>query len=199
MKPTTEKIVTAAAQLFSSAGFRGTSIREIAALSGFTEITVFRHFPQKEELFWTAVESKLIEADLRARLESGSQISESSEAAARRLANTTLSALLGNAELNRLLFVSALELDPAPPRVQRYLRPILLLIADRLRPDHNNGHSEPRAPHSEQAAMALAAIALSHGFLGGLFGSEKTQDLPPGEAIKGYCDIWLHGVSVSSH
>jgi AcrR family transcriptional regulator len=192
MNRTTEKILAAAAQLFSTGGFRGTSIREIAALSGVNDITVFRHFPQKEELFWSALESKLIEIDLRSRLHSSARQAEDPHETARKLANTVLASFLQNSELSRLLYVSVLELNPVPPRVQLYLRPILFLIADRL---CQRGPEEVlRKVNSEQAALALAAVALSHTFIAGLFGSTAAQEMTARDAIDGYCDIWLHGV-----
>lgn len=53
----TEKIVTAAAQLFASQGFHGTTTREIAELADVSENTLFRHFNGKKEIFWSALRS----------------------------------------------------------------------------------------------------------------------------------------------
>jgi AcrR family transcriptional regulator len=193
MNRTTEKILAAAAQLFSTGGFRGTSIHEIAALSGVNDITVFRHFPQKEELFWSALESKLIEIDLRSRLQSCARQAEDPHETARKLADTVLASFLENPELPRLLYVSVLELNPVPPRIQLYLRPILAVIADRFRQSGVDGAL--RKVNFEQAALALAAVALSHTLVGGLLGSSAAQDMTAIEAIEGYCDLWLHGVA----
>src|SRR6202050_4184504 len=56
---TADRIVEAAVQLFSRQGFAASSTHEIARLAGVSEVTVFRHFPRKKDLFWAATESRL--------------------------------------------------------------------------------------------------------------------------------------------
>jgi AcrR family transcriptional regulator len=46
-------ILQAALRLFSKQGYRGTSIREIAAEAGLSTGNVYHHFPDKEALFTT--------------------------------------------------------------------------------------------------------------------------------------------------
>jgi TetR/AcrR family transcriptional regulator, acrAB operon repressor len=57
-------ILEAALNLFSSQGYRGTSIREIAQAAGVSTGNVYHHFPDKETIFqtvlgqyWKAIES----------------------------------------------------------------------------------------------------------------------------------------------
>jgi AcrR family transcriptional regulator len=57
-------ILDAALDLFSSQGYRGTSIREIAGAAGVSTGNVYHHFPDKETIFqtvlgqyWKAIES----------------------------------------------------------------------------------------------------------------------------------------------
>ena len=57
-------ILEAALNLFSSQGYRGTSIREIAQTAGVSTGNVYHHFPDKETIFqtvlgqyWKAIES----------------------------------------------------------------------------------------------------------------------------------------------
>ncbi len=58
-----ERILVAALQLFSSQGYRATSVRDIAAAAGVSTGNVYHHFPDKETIFltlldqyWTAIE-----------------------------------------------------------------------------------------------------------------------------------------------
>src|SRR6202161_361778 len=71
---TQDRILEAAVQLFSRQGYSGRSTHEIARLAGVSEVTVFRHFARKRDLFWAAAESRLrrirISRELRNRLES---------------------------------------------------------------------------------------------------------------------------------
>jgi AcrR family transcriptional regulator len=57
-------ILEASLELFSSQGYRGTSIREIAEAAGVSTGNVYHHFPDKESIFqtvlgqyWKAIES----------------------------------------------------------------------------------------------------------------------------------------------
>jgi len=49
--PTREKILETSLKLFSTKGFLGATTKEIAREAGVAEITLFRHFPSKENLF----------------------------------------------------------------------------------------------------------------------------------------------------
>jgi len=48
---TKERILNAAFELFSSKGYLGASTREISKAAGVAEVTLFRHFNSKENLF----------------------------------------------------------------------------------------------------------------------------------------------------
>lgn len=65
MENTKEKILSAALELFSSAGYEGTSMQDIAARLGLTKAALYRHFPGKEALFDALI------ASVRAHYEQG--------------------------------------------------------------------------------------------------------------------------------
>ena len=50
MEQTRERLLKAALELFAERGYEGTSVVQIAARAGFTEMTFFRHFPAKASL-----------------------------------------------------------------------------------------------------------------------------------------------------
>jgi len=53
------QILEAAAELFASRGFAGTTTREIAAAVGTTETVLYRHFPAKESLYAAILEQRV--------------------------------------------------------------------------------------------------------------------------------------------
>lgn len=53
------RILEAATVVFAHQGFHGTSTREIARLANLSEVTLFRHYPNKEEVFLGALGSNL--------------------------------------------------------------------------------------------------------------------------------------------
>ncbi|MBT3318362.1 MAG: TetR/AcrR family transcriptional regulator [Clostridia bacterium] len=57
MGNTKEKIIAAARELFEKNGFAGTTTKEISQLAGISEVTLFRHFETKRNLFEQTVHS----------------------------------------------------------------------------------------------------------------------------------------------
>jgi len=53
---TRERIMAAARQLMAQKGYRGATTRRIAELAGVNEVTIFRHFKNKEGLFIQVME-----------------------------------------------------------------------------------------------------------------------------------------------
>lgn len=54
---TRKKIIEAAFEMISSKGYQGATTREIARLAGVAEVTIFRHFTNKETLFADVLKS----------------------------------------------------------------------------------------------------------------------------------------------
>ena len=63
-----DQILDAAMQCFASAGFRGTTTRQIASRVGITEAALYRHFPSKEALYDAIVARKVDAPDLTEQL-----------------------------------------------------------------------------------------------------------------------------------
>ena len=51
------RIVRAAVALFARQGYHGTSTRDIARLADVSEVTLYRYFQHKEDVFWAALGS----------------------------------------------------------------------------------------------------------------------------------------------
>ncbi|MEX1376103.1 MAG: helix-turn-helix domain-containing protein [Eubacteriales bacterium] len=63
MNDTRQKIIDAAKELFSTKGYAATTTKDIAGKAGISEVTLFRHFESKRNLFMVAVHSTF-EADI---------------------------------------------------------------------------------------------------------------------------------------
>lgn len=68
---TREKIMTAARSLFEQKGFAAATTKQISKSAGVSEITLFRHFNTKRELFEQTVKSCLHTYDIELYLKSG--------------------------------------------------------------------------------------------------------------------------------
>jgi AcrR family transcriptional regulator len=64
-----DQILDAAMERFASAGFRGTTTREIASRVGLTEAALYRHFASKEALYSAIIARKIDAPDVTARLQ----------------------------------------------------------------------------------------------------------------------------------
>lgn len=60
LSATQQKILEAALELFAERGFEGTKTQAIAKRAGFTEKTLYKHFPSKQDLFTRTVYPALL-------------------------------------------------------------------------------------------------------------------------------------------
>jgi AcrR family transcriptional regulator len=163
---TEERILEAAVQLFARRGFRGSSTRSIARLAGVNEITLFRHFPRKRDLYWAASESRLrelrISPDLARRLEAAD---EKPECVVPGIIEFLADRLSCQSELARLLYVGIFELDsPDHPEerqafwdgLRRLLEPVGVYLARCV------DSGQLRCSDAEEAMLGMFASVVVH-------------------------------------
>src|SRR3954452_19147773 len=73
-----QDILTAAMDLFSRKGFRGTTTKDLAAQAEVNEAIIFRHFSTKEELYRAILEEKMKQRD-PSKLEALMQLARSGD------------------------------------------------------------------------------------------------------------------------
>lgn len=104
------QIVTVAAELFSSRGFSGTTMKEIAEGAGISQAIIFRHFPSKEALYSAILDYKVQQAATRIQAHLQEAASRRDDRAFFGLLARELLELYGrDPSLIRLLLFSALE------------------------------------------------------------------------------------------
>jgi AcrR family transcriptional regulator len=98
MERTRAALIASARHAFSTRGFEGASLDEIADAAGYTRGAIYRHFANKEELFFAvsaAVNTEVLDAFAEELdLEAGSMLDDNRLAAA-----TWMKALAGNEEI----------------------------------------------------------------------------------------------------
>ena len=62
------RILSTAAAQFALSGYHGASTREIASVAGVNEVTIYRHYPRKRDLYLAVLESELAKVSLRGDL-----------------------------------------------------------------------------------------------------------------------------------
>ena len=106
---TKERIVEASVKLFAQQGFSATTTREIAHLADVNECTVFRYFPTKYDLFWTAVRSRLEHLSLGKELDIALAKDEDPKKVVPRIVAFLVQTVTYHPELIRLIRFSLLE------------------------------------------------------------------------------------------
>jgi AcrR family transcriptional regulator len=164
-----ERICDAAFKSFANFGYRGVSTRQIALEAGVNEVTLFRHYPRKRDLYLAVLESELVRltlrGDLLTRLASARD-GHSALQCAYRLIEATLGE---NPDLLRLLQYSTLEGSAEVDQLLRnHLHELIELIAGYLTPWIDKG--ELGGTDAKSLVFTLTTIILSENSFRRIFG-----------------------------
>ena len=185
-----ERIVEAAAQLFSRHGFNGTRTREIARLANVNQTTLFRYFARKRDLFWAALRFCLSRVHVRRKL--WDSLAEGGDP------HTVLPMILEflaqtvqyQPELMRLLSFTALELPADTLRVYRdELGPIFGAIHNYLQGCVDRAALRPVDPF--MTTVAFATLIPAHQALYSLLKGTALPYASTEEAVRAYADFWV--------
>jgi AcrR family transcriptional regulator len=143
------------------------STREIASAAEVNEVTIYRHFPRKRDLYVAVLAAELQRVQLRGEL-----LTRLAEAPNGRTALACTFELilttLQQPQLLRLLQYSALELgDDLDPLLRRHLGELVEVVARYLEPWIQRG--ELRCSNAKTLVLTLIAIVLSRGPLRRVF------------------------------
>jgi len=172
-----ERILATATELFARFGYNGVSTRDVASAAHVNEVTVYRHYPRKHDLYLAVLESELQQLRFR-----GDLLARIAEAADGRAAlscafDLLTKTLMHRPEILRLLQYSALELNETfDPLVRKHLGELIEVVARYLEPWIKNG--QLRAGNAKTVILTLVGIVISHNslqrvFLGKELGPER--------------------------
>jgi len=158
-----ERILAAAADLFSRGGYRGVSTREIASSAGVNEVTIYRHYPSKRHLYLTVLAEELGRVHLR-----GDQLKELAEAQGAHQVLTRALALIETVVLRRplllplALFGSLEAAADVDQLLKKHLGEFVEILIRYLEPwMKETGERSPSASGGARGlVMALVAIAV---------------------------------------
>jgi AcrR family transcriptional regulator len=184
-----ERILTTAASLFAQFGYNGVSTREIASAAEVNEVTIYRHYPRKRDLYLAVLGSELQRVHLRGEL-----LTKLAEAPSGRIAlgctfELIATTLQQQPQLLRLLQYSALELsDDLDPLLRRHLGELVEVLARYLEPWVQRG--ELRCANAKTLVLTLVAIVLSRGPLRRVFLGDA-EDLNSHSLFETYSEFCL--------
>lgn len=165
---TEERILTTAAALFARFGYNGVSTREIAASAEVNEVTIYRHYPRKRDLYLAVLSAELQRVHLRGELLTRLAEAPSGRSALACTFELIATTLQKQPQLLRLLQFSALELsEDLDPLLRRHLGELVEVVARYLEPWVACG--ELRCANAKTLVLTLIAIVLSRGPLRRVF------------------------------
>jgi AcrR family transcriptional regulator len=180
-----ERILLSAAGLFARFGYNGVSTRDIASGAGVNEVTIYRHYPRKRDLYLAVLDAELQQVKLRGNLLAQIAEATSGRVALERAFELIAETLMSKPELLRLLQFSTLELgDDIDPLLRKHLGQLVEVVAHYLDPWAATG--DTRAPTAKSAVLTLIAIVVSYASLQRLFlnGASSSDGM-----LKAYADL----------
>ena len=187
---TTEKIALAAGQLFARQGYHGTSTREIARVADVSENTLFRHFENKEDLFWSALRAVSSGLKLRRDVLEGLTQCDSPQVVFPKVFELLTDTMKFKPDLLRLLAVAFLELQwKADDFCDEHLSPFLSILNQYLAANIKSG--KLRDLDSTIMTAALTLTTLMHPEISRLIVGSKLSYSDSRDAGRVYARVWL--------
>jgi AcrR family transcriptional regulator len=179
------RILASAAEMFANFGYNGVSTRDIASSAAVNEVTIYRHYPRKRDLYFAVLDSELQKVKLSGDLLAGvAEASDASKAVARTF-DLIAATMMQRPQLVRLVQYSALELsEDIDPLLRRHLGQLVEVIARYLEPWVSRG--ELGCSSAKDLVLSLIAIILSHRSLHRLFAGDGAG---PEAMFKAYSDF----------
>jgi TetR/AcrR family transcriptional regulator len=190
-------VLEAALAVFSKKGYGGATTREIAVAAGVTEAIIFRHFPNKLELY-RAVMDLRCGGSMQAWLDQvrGHMALNDDAAVLRTVAAGALDCYRNSLDHERLLLFAALEGHEAGLAHNReFVTPIVEELTAYLLRRHKEGAIRECRP--EFVLVALAGAANYYGMQTGMFGHPPLE-LPDDEVIDAIVRLVLNGLRPSA-
>jgi len=183
-------ILKSASQLFAYKGFKGATTRDIAAGAGVTEITLYRHFKSKEEIFIEVIKnmSLLSMADDLSAAGANLCITEKLE----RIALKFISLFQNRSNEFRIMLSETIT---RPDMSQMFFENIpsrgIKLLSKIMQNEIERGNFTKQDP--ELLARAFIGMFLAYNLMQEIFMGKERDPQDPHEITRVFTDIFLNG------
>ncbi len=165
---TQERILASASELFARHGFKGIGTRDIAATAAVNEVTVYRHFHSKRDLYYAVLEAELRKVHLRGDLLARLVEARDGRSVLGRTFELIAATLSSNPNVLRLIQFSTLELgDDVDLLLRKHLGELVGVVAGYLAPWVEKG--ELRCTNAKALVLTLTIVYLSQKFADRMF------------------------------
>jgi AcrR family transcriptional regulator len=188
------KIIRAAIVLFSRQGYHRTTTDQIARLADVSEVTLYRYFERKEDVFWSALASAFEVAKSRIEGVEANSRSSAPEVVLPRLMTVLIDTATFSPELVRLLTVALVEVRGKAEQVCRdHLTPVFTAISTYLDGTIAAGSIRNLNPVIMTVAIVLSALAQPE--ISKLIEGCQLSKMNHREAVEAYTQFWLDAMA----
>lgn len=185
---TRQRILQAAAQVFADQGYARATTRALAAAAGVNEVTLFRHFGSKENLFAAVIDAYAAPA-LTASLEA--QLSGDYRRDLLTMAHQVLEVMLERRDAVRLMLCESAhfpELREVLAQNPRQLRQALARYLER-----QMARGRVRPGHAEAMAQAFWGMFFAYAIGLGILAEPVQPELSTADLVTQFVDIFVEG------
>jgi AcrR family transcriptional regulator len=191
------RIVEAAAGRFAEFGFRAATMKQIATAAEVNDVTVYRYFPKKQQLYWAAIEWKVRTSSFNQVLVNGLAHPGRPRDMLEQLGESFLGVLLTDHSLGRLIYFAVLELPEEKKRLyEGHVKPLLDKLTAQISVWVKSGEIRTVDPHS--AALAIVGMLWSPYNLQELFGMEFSNQESVKQLAGEFAELCLRGLGANS-
>lgn len=185
-----DRIKRAAISLFARQGYYKTGTKDIARLADISEVTLFRYFEHKEDIFVAALNSSFQSVESRINMVSQGVDGRTPEEVLPNIVRLMVDITTFSPELLKLVAVAVLELrGKYQDMCRRLLAPLLTAIASYLEINIQSGRLRNLNPAIVTAAIALTIIVQPE--LSKLIEGCELSRMNGRETLEEYSSFWL--------
>jgi AcrR family transcriptional regulator len=186
---TRRRILQAAAGVFAEKGYARATTRALAAAAGVNEVTLFRHFGNKQNLFAAVMEQfggPAVTTALEAHL-TGDCIQD-----LRTVGTYLLDLLLERGDALRLMLCEASHFPEVQAVMVQNPRQIRRMLASYISRQIEQGRLRPL--HPEATAQAFSGMLFAYAIARGMLDDSIEPELTTEELVAQFVDIFVNGV-----
>jgi AcrR family transcriptional regulator len=187
---TRKRIMEAAAQVFAEKGYARATTRALAAAAGVNEVTLFRHFGNKQNLFAAIIEdfaAPALTAAFEARL-TGDYRQDLLT-----MGSLVLGLMLERRDAMRMMLCEAEHFPEVRQVLAQNPRQLRQALSAYLQQQMERGRVRPL--HSETAAQAFWGMFFAYSISLWLLDEEVQGPVPTQQIVEQYVDIFVQGTA----
>jgi AcrR family transcriptional regulator len=188
---TRQRILQAAAQVFAEKGYSRATTRALAAAAGVNEVTLFRHFGNKQNLFATLIDEYAASA-ITSSLEG--QLTGDYRQDLVLMGHHLLQAVVERSDAVRLMLCEAAHFPEVREALAQNPRQLRLMLAGYL--EQQMAQGKVRTLHAEATAQAFWGMFFAYGIGLGILQEPVSPELAPEELVALFVDIFVNGTAV---